>query len=144
MKMGDAFPLPYSPKTTGMENSPGFAFVNGTPQFGFPGLGSEGANFNASEKPFMLAMHALGIRKGDIQDGQKIAFALAKLAGFTAPVFIVRPFYPTEANHKEFERLIHNGLTLMSATLMDPDHYDVQIQKSRLMNGYVHGNPKQP
>jgi hypothetical protein len=64
-----------------------------------------------------VAMHAMGLRH--TSGSEEIAAATAKLVGFTGPMLVIRPKFPTAAHTAEARKAIIQGIPFLSLRGVD-------------------------
>lgn len=74
----------------------------------------EGSNLSLDHA---TALHAMGIRKDSPEN--HIAAGMHKLAGFTGPMLVIRPKYPTANHMAEAKKAIVQGIPFMSVKGVD-------------------------
>jgi hypothetical protein len=131
----DALPYPYDTRYSSGDS--GFNSSRPRQNMGPTAFGSDSLSGNQNT-PLRAFLYALGIRKSS--SSEELYWGMAKVTGFTAPTFVIRPFYPTESHVREFEKLIVNGMSMLTYVNGGSPELDV-MRKARLMNGYVQDNP---
>ena len=63
------------------------------------------------------ALHAMGVRAG--ADSEQIAAGLHRLGGFTGPMLVIRPKFPTANHMAEAKKAIVQGIPFMSVSGVD-------------------------
>lgn len=63
------------------------------------------------------ALHAMGVRAG--ADAEQIAAGLHRLGGFTGPMLVIRPKFPTANHMAEAKKAIIQGIPFMSVSGVD-------------------------
>lgn len=64
------------------------------------------------KSPIPLQMHAMGITKLSSHD--EVAAGMVRIAGFTGPMMVIKPKFPTAMHASEMAKLIVEGVGLMS------------------------------
>lgn len=67
---------------------------------------------NNSRAPIPLQLHAMGITKMSSND--EVAAGMVRLSGFTGPMLVIKPKFPTAMQATEMAKLIVDGVALMS------------------------------
>lgn len=73
----------------------------------------------SSRAPIPLQLHAMGITKMSSND--EVAAGMVRLSGFTGPMLVIKPKFPTAMQATEMAKLIVEGVSLMSLADSSPD-----------------------
>ena len=76
------------------------------------------------------ALHAMGVRAG--ADAEQIAAGLHRLGGFTGPMLVIRPKFPTANHMAEAKKAIVQGIPFMSVSGVDKP----QVMAKEAVNMY--------
>ena len=94
----------FTPSSMSIDNN----WANRPAKFGFSA--TDGWNWNM---PFLGAYaHSLGVRNAS--SNGEVATALTKMSGFTSPMMVFKPKFPTANQTMEMRKMIADGLPLMS------------------------------
>lgn len=93
-------------------------------------LGASTTSDKNNDASMAIGLHSMGIRRGS--STKEIAAAANQLAGFTSPVMVIKPKFPTESHKHEMRRMIVNGIPLMSVN----DFKNPNIKIKRAMDDY--------
>ncbi len=123
-KYDEAFLGPYDTDTNPSSHLPENAAMlakdrgrNANPEaMGPPHIPSGNITWKA---PVPLQLHAMGITKLSSHD--EVAAGMARIAGFTGPMMVIKPKFPTASHATEMAKLIVEGISLMSLADMTPE-----------------------
>jgi transposase len=123
-KYDEAFLGPYDTDTNPSSHLPENAAMlakdrgrNANPEaMGPPHIPSGNITWKA---PIPLQLHAMGITKLSSHD--EVAAGMARIAGFTGPMMVIKPKFPTSMHASEMAKLIVEGISLMSLADMTPE-----------------------
>jgi DNA invertase Pin-like site-specific DNA recombinase len=123
-KYDEAFLGPYDTDTNPSSHLPENAAMlakergrNANPEaMGPPHIPSGNITWKA---PIPLQLHAMGITKLSSHD--EVAAGMVRIAGFTGPMMVIKPKFPTAMQATEMAKLIVEGISLMSLADMTPE-----------------------
>ena len=73
----------------------------------------------SSRAPIPMQLHAMGITKMSSHD--EIAAGMVRMSGFTGPMLVIKPKFPTAMQATEMAKLIVDGVALMSLADSSPE-----------------------
>lgn len=92
----------------------------------------------SSRAPIPLQLHAMGITKMSSND--EIAAGMVRMSGFTGPMLVIKPKFPTAMQASEMAKLIVEGVSLMS--LADSSSEGKAKAASDAFTGWIGDNPE--
>ena len=93
---------------------------------------------NNSRAPIPLQLHAMGITKMSSND--EVAAGMVRLGGFTGPMLVIKPKFPTAMQATEMAKLIVEGVSLMS--LSDMSNEGKAKAASAALTGWIGDKPE--
>ena len=69
--------------------------------------------------PIPMYLHAMGI--SNLSSADEIAAGMARISGFTGPMMVIKPKFPTASHASEMAKLIVDGVSMMSMADMSPE-----------------------
>jgi hypothetical protein len=96
----------------------------------------EGASENLDH---MVAMHSMGVRVTSTPE--EIAAAVNKMSGFTGPMLVIRPKFPTANHAAEAKKAIINGIPFMSVAGVDSNQVKAK-EAAEMFKFWAGDNPE--